>query len=655
MSKLKVTKIGDEKIPVNSTLSDSENSISTEIFKIFGDCQLIRNRTYMYFNDVTLTQYIDNSVKRFNGYIPPRGDLMSDWQAHVFNNFTRNMVVSFLSKVALQPPKAKVEATNDNGYGDRKGAYILEKFVTFADREEGYEWRFFNASLELSVKGTVIGYEGYKKIKQEIRDGKYNLLSGKTTEEKKKTIFAYDNPFHTIVPLEEFYPGNIFEPDIQMQPYMIWHSIMRFDEAKRLYGKYSGWSKVVAGAFIFNLDQTIGSQMKYVSGIQPDQVEVIRYYNRWIDRFVLIISGVPLYDGPMPFDHKMYPFTKTIFEPFAIDFFYGKSLPDKIGSDQDVINTLWNMMIDQGILSLYKPILTQDPDDLDDSILVPGRIKKVSNIADYKVMNEITGPDSSHVNLLNMAMKFANDNGGSMGGSGMDFTPRGGKISPRQIMIAEENARRMVGLSARLLEDYERQRMTLRIRNILQFWTSPQRIEAIAGAEDAAEFSRVFYKSSQVPGTMLEDGTMGTSIIRVQDQADMPSSSEIEVEETMAEMMGQNVEIKVVSPEYIRGLSFKVQIVAESSFAQNKALEHSETIEMYNMLIMNPLVDQMELTKAVFESFDKDPARFIKQGQPAPAVGPDGQIAMGPQGASSMLGQQTGAQGARKAEMTMAS
>lgn len=632
--------------------SDEDQARVTEILTKLYNVQITRNNPYPYFNDLTLPQYIENSMKRWNGYIPPRSDMQEDWQAHVFNNFTRNMVIAYLSKIALQPPKAKVIAANNLGATDRKAAYIIEKMLQFADREEGYEWRFFGAALEAVVKGTVIGYEGYKKVRQTIKDGKYDIVTGKVKNIKERTVFAYNNPFHFIIPLEEIYPANIWEPDIQLQPFIIWHGTYKYQEIKALYGKYKNWPEVRPGTFSYVLDSSMYNNKKISNALNQDQVMVTRYYNRFKDEHVIMVQDVILYDGPIPFDHKMYPFAKTIFEPFAVDFFYGMSLPQKIASDQDIINTLWNMMLDQGIMSLYKPVLTQDPDEMDDTIMMPGLMKKVSNINDYRVLNEIQGPDSAHFNLLNLALKFANDNAGQMAGASMDFTPRGGKISPRQIMLAEENARRMVGLSAKYMEDYERQRMNLRAKNELQFWTVPERVEQVLGKEGADDYSEIFYKNIRIPGGTLEDGTVGTTVIRIADPDDMPSETELDVQETMAKMMGDNVEIKVVSPDYIRNISFDVQIVGESSFAQSKSMNHATTMEWFNMLYPLPETNKQEMVKTVMEDFEKDPERFMVQGNPM-AMNPaaQGGVPQGapgsPSGGSQMLGEMTGMQGAR--------
>lgn len=578
------------------------------------------SRNYSYFNDRNLISYIDDSTKRWNGYIPPRDDLVMDWQARVFNNFTRNVTIAFLSKVALQKPKAKIIATNKEGSEDSLRAHILSKMFEYTKNLENGNMKFFNASLECVTKGTIVAYEGYKKVKRKIREIKqYDPLTGQYKTEEKE-ILDYNDCYQQIIPLEDLYVANIWTPDIQQQPDIIWRSLVRKSEAEEEFRKYPGWKYVLPGAYTTIIEQTSFYKNKKID-LEIDQVEILRYFNRLKDQMRILANGVLLYDGPIPFNHKKYPFAKTVFEPMAIDFFYGKSLPAKIESDQDVINTLWNMMLDQSYLSIFKPILTDDPDEVEDTVLVPGLIQKVGDINKYRVLNELQGPDNTHFNMLQMAMNFAKDNSGSMLGGGPTFSPKGGKVTARQAMMQEEQARQILGLNVKLLESFERDATELRCKNILQFSTLPEKIEDITGQ---GGFKQLFTKTIRVDDTELSDGTYGTAIVKMgQSEQELPQENDIAVEEEMASLQGNNTEIIAITAEYIRNMDIDVQIVGESSYMQAKSLNQAMGLEFYQMMSQNPLINQEENTRDAIELYDKDPDRFIikqqEQGVPAMA------------------------------------
>lgn len=585
--------------------------------------QYNRDRKQNYFNERNLITYIDDSTKRWLGYIPPRDDITLDWQAHVFNNFTHNVVISFLSKVATKPPQSRFIATNSEGYEDVKRAHILEKMCLYTRRRENAEHKFFLAALECVTKGTVIQYEGYRKIKRKVKEvTKYDVTTGKISYDEKE-IVDFNDCYSQVIPLEDFYVGNVWQADMQLQPDVVWKSIVRRVEAKEEFSKYQNWKYVKPGAYTSLVEGTPFYRNKVFAELEADQIEIIRYYNRLKDQFVVVANGVLLYDGPIPFAHKMYPFAKTVYEPFAIDFFYGKSLPDKIATDQDVINTLWNMGLDQQYLSIFKPILTSDPDEVEETILVPGLIRKVNDVNAYRVMNELTGPDSSYFNMLQLAFKYAGDNSGSMMGGGGAATPRGGKISARQALLAEEQARQVLGLNAKLLEFFSRDAEILRCKNILQFYTIPEKIEDISGTK-AEEYKKAFMRIIRIDDTELSDGTYGTSIIRVaRDKKSMPSQEDIAVEEEVAKMQGENVEIHVVSPDYIRNMDFDIQIIPESTFQQSKSLGQAMGMEYITtkMKLFPELSDKMKLSRDLDKLYDKDPDEMTVSPQQPPPQG----------------------------------
>lgn len=599
---------------------DALQHVYSRLYKM----QHIRDRNYNYFNDRNLISFIDDSTKRWNGYVPPRDDLTEDWQARVFVNLTRDTVINFLSQVAVNQPKAVIKVRNRKGYDDSKRAYILTKFLEYSRQKEDGERKFFNCALEMTVKGTVIAYEGFRKTKRKVEEIDYtDVITGKV-ESKEKSIIDYNDCWRSIVPLEDFYVGNIWQSDMQMQPDVIWKSIIRKVEAKIEFGKYPNWKYVKAGAYTSLVEQLPFFKNVQYAELESDHVEIIRYYNRFKDKMIIVANGVILYNGCIPFTHKKYPFTVGRFEPFAVDFFYGNSLPNKIATDNDILNTLWSMMLDQTILSIHKPVLTDDPDEIEDTVLVPGLVKKVNNKDSYRILSELQGPDSSHFNMLQLAQNFGKEHSGFQGG-GSATTSKGGKVTARQALLQEEQKRQALSLNTKQIEFFECDCAKLRVANILQFYTIPEKNKDITGEDDAMKnFMRVI----RIDDTELTDGSYGTSVVKIaNNDKNLPTPEQIDVEETMGEIQGQNVEVKVVTPDYIRNVEFDVSIEAESSYMQKHSLEQAMGTEFYQLMLANPLANQMENIREVVKLYDKDPDKFIQQqGQGMPQGMPGQQL-----------------------------
>ena len=601
----------------DSYLPSEEDQASTAfVFERHWAMAQLRDKSHRYFNDRSLIEYIDDSTKRWNGYVPPRDNQTFDWQARVFLNFTRNTVVTFLSKAALNMPKINITAVDKFGADDTRRAQVLDRLRQWSLNKENASWKYFQSSLDTVVKGTGVVYEGYKKTKRKIREiERYDCITGKV-KAKEKEIIADSDCYRLNIPIEDMFFSNIYQSDIQEQDDLIWARRMSYGEAEKEFRKFANWKHVRPGGFWAAVQDTPFYKESAYGDLEDDQVYVMRYYSKADDRMIVNISGVTLYDDPIMFHHKNYPFALEIFEPLGIDFIYGKSLPDKVAHDQDVQNTLANMALDQNFLSIHKPILTQDEDDDEDTIvLVPGLVRKVNDINNYRVLNELEGPSASVMTMMQLFMKQGNDDANSIQGGGPLVTPQGGKVTARQAVMQEETARQTLGLNAMMFEKMELDLAKLRIPNLLQFQMLPETLKEVTG-EDT---SKLFYKAFRLDDVELSDGTYGTSIIRVfPDQESLPNQLDLDVEAEMANIKGKNVEIKAITPEYIRNVEYDVQAVPGSVFNRAKATEQALTLEMFQAVspfLQFGFIDAEELFREVFKSFDRDTNKLIKQAQ----------------------------------------
>ena len=604
--------------------SEKDQEALTSVYDCYQRMVRLRARSFNYFGGRDLVNFIDDSEKRFNGYVPPRDDLQMDWQARVFLNFTQQQVVSYLAKTSLNRPKPKITATSRNSFVDVRKADVLEKGYAYVQNRQNGNLKFFWASMEAVVKGTAITYIGYKKTKRTVREiDKYDPVTGKV-ESHEREIIDYDDVWQETVPLTDFFVENIFQPEMQLQPSVCWRAIMHKSEAAIELKKFKNWDKVMAGTFPAALERHPFFRDSFHLTLETEQVEVLRFYQKSTDRHVIIANGVLLYDGPFPFKHKEYPFSKAIYEPFGMQFFYGNSLPNKIATQQDVLNTLWNMGLDQMYLSIFKPILTDDPDEVEDTVLVPGLIRKVGDINKYKVMNELTGPDASYFNMLQLAQKFIQEGSGTIAGGAQAQSMRGGSVTARQALMVEERARELLGLNSWLFEQYERDSCILTVKTFLQFITQSEKLSLIAGDDSTDTFNKAFHKILRVDDSKLSDGTYGTTVIKIaKSEKGLPTPMELNIEEETAKLQGQNLEIMIVTADYIRNVQLDVTIEPQSAFQQSKSVSQALALERYQLLVQNPAVDQTENLRDLLESYDIDPEKYIQQ-QPQMPVGMPG-------------------------------
>ncbi len=594
-----------------------------KILKKLTDARIIIFRSYNQFNNRSLFDAIDDWTMRWNGYIPPSDLVSGNPTSNIFLNFTRNIIIGYLAKVAMTLPEPKIIAVNKKtGIINKHLAEVLSDLNNYSLQQENGPARLLEIALETTTKGTGIVYEGYMKNEQKFKNVVgFNAVTGEVEyEEEERTI--YDDCFQTVVPLEDFYIGNPYEPDVQKQPYLIWKKITTYEEAFSEFSHYESWKYIKPGAYALTQEPTTFYRNKLYTELSSNQVEVLRYYCRKDNSHIVTINGVVMYEGPIPFKDGKYPFAKYIFEPYEIPFFWGAGAPQKIMGEQDVQNTLINMMLDKTYGSLLPYGLSSDLDDLiEDDTLAPNKIRKVGDITKWK-FDTLPGVSAGEQAMFQTIMQQANQNSG-MSASGNSYSPKGGKLTAKQLLLQQQETMQKLTFSMNFLEDGERDRTELRVDHMLQFYSIP-RMEKITGKK-GQEIDSLIYRDIKLNDTDLRDGRTGTRIIKlidghmVNDDTRTKVADDLSVLEEMGEISGTPTEALAVPISMFQDYNYQVQIVKNSSYERNQALDQAmrQDYAQWRLSLAQIVpVNAKALIEWVNEAYEIPPDTFeIAQGQ----------------------------------------
>ncbi len=634
--------------------TQKESVARTILLNQLTKSRIIVWRNYNQFNNRTLFDAIDDWTKRWNGYIPPVDLVSGNPASNIFLNFTRNVVISYLSKVGMTLPEPKIIAVNKKtNVQNKQLANILKDLNTYSLNQENGAARLLEVALETAVKGTGIVYEGYMKSEQKMKTPiSFDPEDGSVVY-STETRVIYDDCYQRVVPLEDFYISNPYEPDVQKQPFLIWKKITTYDEAYWEFGHYKNWKYVRPGAYALTQEPTTFYRNKLYTELNQSQVEVLRYYNRKDNSHIVTINGVVMYNGPIPFKDGKYPFAKYIAEPFDNFFFWGMSMSQKFMGEQDVQNTLINMMLDKTYGSLLPYGLSSDLDDLiEDDTLAPNKIRKVGDISKWK-FDTLPGVSGGEFNMFQNIMNLARENSGVSGG-GDAYTPRGGKLPVRQVLLQQQEAISKMSFSMNFLEDGERDRTELRVNHILQFYSIP-RIERVTG-KNGKEIETLVYRDVKLSDVPLADGRKGNKVIKLIDSTVTPDekqqmADELSVLEEVGTLQGAPTEALALPVSMFNDYNYQVQIVKNSSYEHNQALDQAMRQEFAQWripLAMSPApgvppaapADVGKIVSWVEEAYDvpieefelqpgQQPQMMAQQGQPQAPGGPGAQLAPG--------------------------
>lgn len=577
----------------------------------------VMQRQYEYFNGRNLFECIDDWTKRWNGYIPPLNPLMDQTSWNIFYNFTRNAIISYLARVALNPVKSTIVAVNKkSGMPSRKFAEALTDLNQYSLNEENGPARFLEAAMEAAVKGTVVVYEGYmKNFQKEKVPENFDAETGRITYKTKNKII-FDNCYQKVVPLEDFYITNAYQADVQKQPKIIWRNLTTFSEAQNEFSHYRNWKFVRPGNYTLAMEMQTFYRQAQLADLPMDRVEILRYYCRRTNTHIVLCNGVVMYSGPIPFKDGKYPFAKTVNEPFGNDFFWGQGMPGKYMGEQDLINSFINMMAQKTTNSLLPTGLSSDLDDLiEDDVIEIGKMRQVSDINKWKWW-EAPAVNGGEFNMFQTVLNLAKDSANV--GAGDLTTAGGGKVTARQVLLKQQELVQKLSFNTNYLEDLEVERTKLRTSHILQFYAIP-RIERVTG-KGGKEIEDMVYRDIKLSDTELSTGQKGTKIVKIiggeyQNPDDREKlANDLSVMEMAGEEQGIPTEALALSADIFQDFDVNVQVVKNSSFERNQALEQASRSEFVTARVglaaVVPIPNPKGLVEWWEKAYDVDPSEF---------------------------------------------
>ena len=592
--------------------TNKQQEVIKNVWTRYSEMRTNRDLNYRWFGkrrDGTyrnLTEYIDICEKRWNSDGIPRVNL-EEWQASVFKPETRNKIVAILSAVAQQRPKVKFRGVEKSDYLREQ---VLRDLYDWSESKDNGDEMALYTMLDAIIHGTAIRYEGYEDCKKTIKelspgDDGYDIYDLKFKEKTvlNKRVFARE------VRLQDFYFGSVFTRKMSDQPDCVWRELTTIKKFKE---EFSGWDQaryVLPGGDL--TDETFFSPFvsEQIREVESRLVEIIRYYNKQSDEFVILANGVwvnPMSKDrvcPIPFSHKELPFYHIVFEPFSSDFPYGKAGPDKYLGEQDAINALYNMMLDQSYVSIHRPLVTGDEDVIDDVDLTPGKVNYIG--ADIKNVMEldISPPSGAHFSMLQLLHQSLQESSVDAIQSGQ----AGSGTTATEVREAGAAAARTFNLFLQFVFHGYRRKAKLRVANILQFMTLPNEIEKILGDDGEEKFTEAF-QAFKIENAQLSNGKNGNRIIEmVADKEALQEKLAGRMQER-EKLEAQNTEKIYITPEYLRNFDFDVEAIPDSTIKEtDEVAKAMETQFQGQVMSLYPdLVSREVLFEDFLRVFKKD-------------------------------------------------
>lgn len=595
-------KTRDIKHPV---LSEEEKKKTVQLNQLFEEAQNLKEKPFRYFENRNLETFIQDCRDRFTSYTKPRD---KSWKARVFKPKTRNKVLAVVAQLTASIIKPQFIAQNPDQEVDRHMSEVIDNLYEYSTQLDGFEKKFVLAVLQGCVDGTIHildEYQNRTRTIKEIIDTNWDTGEIKFKKKKKKD---FEGLYSTIVPALEIYPGDIYTFDIQNQPYIFRRRLCSYAEAMGQFQNYKNWEYIRPGVFYDYNDQDNLFIEKEESDTDNNLVDIREYWCKQDDEYHIMINGILMTqsDNPIPYDHKSYPFAKTVFEPFDVEFYWGNSLVNKMKYEQDIVNLLYKMIIDKKFLGLFPPIITDDDRILKSNVIVPGaqiqgNPDRITSMKDF--IGDINNSDFNLLSSIEASIDESSINPVSAGQTGTAAN------TATQDIILQQNAKIMLGLFGTfitfLIEDFAK----LRISNIISFYPEIEEMDKITLLDKT-----------------LISGKVGNKQLQFEDMPETMTESDIE--KRSFELMNESIkddgkkDITVINKKLFKNMYYYVRTVASPEPKKTETLMRVLAGSEFDRLANNPLINQIENTRDLLRAYNKDESKFLQEPQQEPQQQP---------------------------------
>lgn len=607
--------------------TDNEKDVRAMILKHFTYGTTTMYMPRVEFNDLSVILRDQYDQMAWNTYQPNNGEALSGdvsqaWRSRAIRPVVRNKAVSIAAHATARLIFPKVFAYDRSSQTQRDAAQVMESLMEWAADESNYTYTALTRVITALYSPASIGYteyaETYRTVKTEQNaDGSW--------KEERVLDQAYPCFQDCVVPVDQLYIENFFEPDIQKQGWLIWRKVYSYSLAQGKFNDvYDNFQYVKPGVQTIYDDANRSFYYVYDPNMRMEDVEEITYWNRNLDLKIIMVNGVMLTpcDTPNPRQDKLYPFDKFGYELINNRCFYYKSLAFKLMHDSEILNTLYQMVIDGTYLSIFRPMVNVGGEMISSDVIVPGSVTTLSDPqSDLRAIN-LNSDLGSGFKALETVQE-------SIDASSQDPVTQGlqekGGTTAYEISRIEQNANTVLGLFIQMIAKHVKDFGKLRLSDILQYQT-------VADVADITDNSELVYKTFLLSDRSANGKTKGRKIQfdsgipdEMDDENYLKSSYDVKSEESKED----NMEIYKVNPNLFRDLKYMVTVSPDVLNPRSEDLERAYDLETYDKLIANPSANQEEALRLMLDTNKKtrrDPDKFIMKPQPQqPTMMPNGQ------------------------------
>ena len=542
------TKVGLSIVP---PYSDEEKEYWGKITRQMIRARNQRYQAYPEFNDMTYNNYYVSNARASNSYIPPKRNKQD---ARIVTGTTEEKSVTLLAALLNFNFEPIVEPFDKDNVPVSKLGESLQPLIFRSRQQEEAPFDSIKmlAYKELLDQGTLFTEDLYYEYDEIVKTmnvdwAKSVDMSVTWKESKKRRNYFKTNVLSGL----NVYLGNIRQPFIVNQPFVVTREVMSYEEAKAVYSNWSRWKYVPHNLTPLKFDEASLSEPYnnwYLEDLQAEMVEIVRYQNRSKNEMQLFINGVMMLPKGFPLSVMSgvceYTIGQTNLFPLGKYFAYGRGISAKTKVDQVLLDELYRLIILKTRQSFVPPRANNTGKTINEEMFYPGAMTDNINPNLLPPMMDATGVGSAEFNAFEFISRIVDNKtvspvlSGQLGDANQSAT---------SLLEAKKNSMMKMAVPLVAIMHWEASSAKARLHNILQHWTKKKEdLNPLTGKIE--EKYQAFFMD-----TNFADGTTGIRSVEFTDS--VPAPEQVDAENALlSQKLNRPVRKSYISPEAIREL-----------------------------------------------------------------------------------------------------
>lgn len=591
--------------------------LTKEVKKYYEKGDTILHKPYPELNNYSIVGRMNKDKRAFNSYVDENtDDPKESWKWRGTRGMARNKAMTMHAHTTATLAVPMAFAQNDQQEEDRDASNVMRDALMWMATNPTSEYQGAYLAVNLASMYNPVSYLGaeYCEVQQTIRErGEDGKIQKK--EVLDEVLSGFKSPVYSP---DQILITNAYIQNIQRQPAILKKRLIEYSEAKVKYGEHPNWNFVQPGIKAIYSDEDGLFYDISDQELQGNLVEEVTFLSRLADTEVCYLNGIYMGDENVeanPIKHRdnrnapKYNFVPFGYERINEHFFFYKSLMNRIGWDNALIDATYENTMNRDILDLYPPLAISGAENSDNDVIFPGGMLAFENpdaemkpilppnrVAGYQALREIE-KSISEASQSEVA-----------GGSLPDKDQKAFNVAR-----AEQNSRTILRAVFRSTAESVVQYGSLMVDIFLQHYTTAQ-LDEITGA---AKYRPFILQDQMVNGRKVSKKIVFDEALIGREMSKKERKYKSLDLLTEAGYPNEKEHIYRVNPHLFSKLKYLVRLEADVLMEKNEALEKEMTERLYTLLRQDPLISSEALVRDLANTHWRGRAEDFIAKQPA--------------------------------------